>query len=187
MVELRDRLRLALEADPELRVLCEFGRKDLDGHAAVETRVGGLPHLSHAARADTGDDLVRAKPRAGCDLHEGCCRIIACPARGAGRPGKAFGRSAWRADIPVRCGRTFLSGRSTPVVPTRRRSRGDVCDEPAAAIRNFPIVNRAVFQSLGDYDFRPLLAKLRVPALVVEGARTNVPLDATREMGESRI
>jgi len=42
-----------------------------------------------------------------------------------------------------------------------------------------------VFRSLGDFDFRPMLAKLKVPVLVVEGERTNVPLDATREWAKA--
>ena len=34
--------------------------------------------------------------------------------------------------------------------------------------------------SLGNWDFRPTLDKLKVPVLVVEGADTHVPLEATR-------
>ena len=43
----------------------------------------------------------------------------------------------------------------------------------------------AVFESLGDWDFRPLLQQIKVPALVVEGEKTNVPLDATRQWAAS--
>ncbi|HZR23786.1 MAG TPA: alpha/beta hydrolase [Vicinamibacterales bacterium] len=56
-----------------------------------------------------------------------------------------------------------------------------ICGVPAAAIRNQPLVGQTGFTSLGDFDFRPLLAKLKVPVLVVEGEKTNVPLDGTRE------
>lgn len=55
------------------------------------------------------------------------------------------------------------------------------CDIPAAAIRNRPVVEAAVFGSLGNWDLRPILRQLSMPALVMEGDRTNVPLDATRE------
>lgn len=55
------------------------------------------------------------------------------------------------------------------------------CKIPPAAIRNRSIVEAATFASLGDWDFRPKLARISVPTLVVEGKRTNVPLDATRE------
>jgi hypothetical protein len=34
---------------------------------------------------------------------------------------------------------------------------------------------------ISGYDLRPKIAKLKVPALVVEGEKTNVALDATRE------
>jgi pimeloyl-ACP methyl ester carboxylesterase len=61
------------------------------------------------------------------------------------------------------------------------RTRGDECGIPAAAIRNQGTVSSSTFSSLGDWDFRPILAKLTVPVLVVEGEKTNVPLDATRE------
>jgi proline iminopeptidase len=54
-------------------------------------------------------------------------------------------------------------------------------DTPPAAIRNRQVVSRAGLASLGDWDFRPLLARLQIPALVFEGAKTNVPLNSTRE------
>jgi proline iminopeptidase len=55
------------------------------------------------------------------------------------------------------------------------------CEIPAVAIRNRSVVDDATLSSLGDWNFLPLLARLKAPALVVEGARTNVPLEATRE------
>ena len=57
----------------------------------------------------------------------------------------------------------------------------DRCDVPPASIRNGILVSRATLESLGDWDFRPQLASLRMPALVIEGAQTEVPLEATRE------
>ena len=58
----------------------------------------------------------------------------------------------------------------------------DRCNEMSpASIRNRPDVSRAGMASLGDWDFRPILARLTMPALVFEGARTNVPLSSTRE------
>jgi proline iminopeptidase len=55
------------------------------------------------------------------------------------------------------------------------------CDIPPAAFRNRAMVEAATFASLGDWDFRPILRRLRVPALVFEGRESNVSLDATRE------
>jgi len=54
------------------------------------------------------------------------------------------------------------------------------CDYPAAVIRNRQVVSQATLQSLGEWDFRPALARLRMPVLVVEGARTVVPLSSPR-------
>jgi proline iminopeptidase len=67
-------------------------------------------------------------------------------------------------------------------VPTTEKLRQAArrCEIPPAAIRNRPVVEAATVASLGEWDFRPLLARLRMPALVLEGAESNVPLDATR-------
>ena len=61
----------------------------------------------------------------------------------------------------------------------------EMCDAPAVALRNRWIVALAVFDSLGDWDFRPLLSRITVPALVVEGEKTNVPLEATRAWAQA--
>ena len=61
----------------------------------------------------------------------------------------------------------------------------EMCDVPAAAMRNASAVAAAVNHSLGGFDFRPTLAKLQMPALVVEGEKTNVPLDSTREWAKA--
>jgi pimeloyl-ACP methyl ester carboxylesterase len=67
-----------------------------------------------------------------------------------------------------------------PEAFTRERSNR-ICDAPPASLRNRFVVVSATLGSLGDWDFRPDLRRLQMPALVVEGAKTNVPLDATRE------
>ncbi|HXU08337.1 MAG TPA: hypothetical protein VN743_05020 [Blastocatellia bacterium] len=57
----------------------------------------------------------------------------------------------------------------------------DRCDVSPASIRNGIITARATLDSLGDWDFRPQLSQLKMPALVLEGAQTEVPLQATRD------
>jgi pimeloyl-ACP methyl ester carboxylesterase len=52
-------------------------------------------------------------------------------------------------------------------------------------MRNAAVVDKAVNASLGNFDFRPTLTKLKMPALVIEGEKTNVPLDSTREWAKS--
>ena len=61
----------------------------------------------------------------------------------------------------------------------------EMCDVPSAALRNVAVVNAAINSSLGDFDLHPTLAKLRIPVLVIEGEKTNVPLDSTREWAKT--
>jgi pimeloyl-ACP methyl ester carboxylesterase len=60
------------------------------------------------------------------------------------------------------------------------RMRVRYWDASPAAIRHELLASDAVYPSLGNWDFLPDLAKLQQPALVVEGADTHVPLEATR-------
>lgn len=59
------------------------------------------------------------------------------------------------------------------------------CTVPASALRHRDFVRRTMFEELGDYDLRPMLARLNVPTLVMEGERSEVPLDATRVWAET--
>ena len=52
------------------------------------------------------------------------------------------------------------------------RGRGSSCDGPAEGARNYFVVNDATFASLGDWDLRPQLARLKMPALVMEGEQS---------------
>jgi pimeloyl-ACP methyl ester carboxylesterase len=51
-------------------------------------------------------------------------------------------------------------------------------------VKNRPFVYQAALASLAEWDFRPEMKNVKVPA-VLEGAETNVPLDATREWVKS--
>jgi proline iminopeptidase len=55
------------------------------------------------------------------------------------------------------------------------------CDIPPAAFRNRAVVEAATLASLGDWDFRSVLSRLRMPALVLEGRESKLPLEPTRE------
>ena len=61
------------------------------------------------------------------------------------------------------------------------RMHGDYCAGSPAAIRHQFRAMSIVYGSLGAFDFRPGLRTLSIPTLVVEGALTRVPLDATEE------
>jgi pimeloyl-ACP methyl ester carboxylesterase len=65
-------------------------------------------------------------------------------------------------------------------VSALQRMRVGYCDGAAAAIRHETTAGDYLYPSLGDYDLTPDLAKLTQPALVVEGADTKVPLEATK-------
>jgi proline iminopeptidase len=57
----------------------------------------------------------------------------------------------------------------------------DTCGTSTAAIRNSGVVFSGVTKPLGDFDLRPVVSRIKVPVLVIEGEKTNVPLDSTRE------
>lgn len=52
--------------------------------------------------------------------------------------------------------------------------KGKNCNAPPEALRNIGTVYAATIGSLGDWDFRPLAKRLRVPVLVVEGAESQI-------------
>lgn len=54
------------------------------------------------------------------------------------------------------------------------------CEGSPAAIRHQLKAGDMAISSLGNWDFRSILAQIEIPVLVVEGADTHVPLDATR-------
>lgn len=61
------------------------------------------------------------------------------------------------------------------------RTRGNVCAYSPAALRNMNRAGSAAGTSLGAWDFRPMLATIPIPTLVIEGAESNAPLDDARE------
>lgn len=65
------------------------------------------------------------------------------------------------------------------------RKLGDYCDVPPDAPARGDVVEQATDKSLGKYDLRPLLANLKMPVLVVEGAQTPIPLEGYREWARS--
>lgn len=59
------------------------------------------------------------------------------------------------------------------------RARGDTCSYTPQAIRGAESTTEAAVKSLGHWNFESILKQINVPALVIEGEKTNVPLDAT--------
>jgi pimeloyl-ACP methyl ester carboxylesterase len=83
--------------------------------------------------------------------------------------------------IPAICAeQDRISYRIYVVHPERMHDCCSVCTASPAAIRNSARVFNAVVRSLGDFDFRHTLRRIAAPVLVIEGAKSIVPLDSTR-------
>lgn len=61
------------------------------------------------------------------------------------------------------------------------RMRGDVCDDPPAAIANTGVVSRGALGPLGDWDWREQFRHIKVPVLVVHGAQDPIPIESAAE------
>jgi proline iminopeptidase len=65
------------------------------------------------------------------------------------------------------------------------RKRGDYCAVPTSAFRTGPIAQRRTLAALDQYDITEQLEDLTMPALVIEGADTPVPLEGCRTWAAS--
>lgn len=86
-------------------------------------------------------------------------------------------RAASDEEVVALCRRLQTEGALPYVLDPARRRTLTGCDYPADVIRNRALVNRYTLESLGDWDFRTVAARIRIPTLVVEGAQSVVPLD----------
>jgi len=57
-----------------------------------------------------------------------------------------------------------------------KKKKGDYCMVSPKALRNQAITASLTLRSLGPYDLRPLLKQINQPVLILEGAKTPVPL-----------
>ncbi len=96
-------------------------------------------------------------------------------------------KAAEGAEVISACEQMFAASHRLYVqdVGHFKNTRAKACDLPAAGVKNRPFVSQAALASLGEWDFRPEMRDIKVPALVLEGAETNVPLNATREWVKS--
>lgn len=83
------------------------------------------------------------------------------------------------ADLPALCRASMEPVLRLFVTDTAHlaRTKGNVCGYPPAALRNMNVVGAASTDSLGVFDFTPLLKKIARPSLVIEGALRRVPQD----------
>jgi proline iminopeptidase len=96
-------------------------------------------------------------------------------------------RTAPDSEVPELCHELFQASHREMVVDSNhlKRSRQDPCAYPVAALRNAQFVFQSGLASLGEWDFRSAMKSVTMPALVLEGAGTNFPLDATQEWVKS--
>jgi proline iminopeptidase len=96
-------------------------------------------------------------------------------------------RTAPDSEVPELCRELFQASHREYVVDPNhlKRSRQDPCAYPVAGLRNARFVFQASLASLGEWDFRSAMKSVTMPALVLEGAATHVPLDATQEWVKS--
>ena len=66
-----------------------------------------------------------------------------------------------------------------------KRGRQDLCAYPVAGLRNAQFAFQAGVASLGQWDFRPAMKSVTMPALVLEGAGTLFAMDAMQEWAKS--
>jgi hypothetical protein len=83
--------------------------------------------------------------------------------------GRSARRTIWRKLCHEFSDLTFGLYLAGPTAQKLKQARAR-CDIPPVAIRNRLVVEAATMASLGDWDFRPLLARLEMPALVLEAA-----------------
>jgi proline iminopeptidase len=95
------------------------------------------------------------------------------------------------SDLPGLC-RQGLRASASEYQESESEARGDVCDYPAAVLRHRRLARIAALTAMGaEYDFSTALQRLAVPALVIDGERSRIPLEATRfwarHAGRSRL
>src|SRR5215475_2907695 len=69
MIQGREHLSFALEPREILSIERERIRKNFERDLAIELCIAGAVDLAHTARADLGDDLIRAETRTGSERH----------------------------------------------------------------------------------------------------------------------
>ena len=63
--------------------------------------------------------------------------------------------------------------------------KGDLCFGSREAVRRQQLVNKAVWRSLGDFDYRPAVGKVTAPVLVMHGIGDVIPVQGSRDWAKS--
>lgn len=59
--------------------------------------------------------------------------------------------------------------------------RGNLCAGPPEVVRRSLWVNRTIVQSLGEFDFRPMVRRVTAPVFIIHGAGDVVPPEGARD------
>jgi proline iminopeptidase len=63
--------------------------------------------------------------------------------------------------------------------------KGDLCNGRPEAVRRQQLVNRAIWRSLADFDYRPAVRKVTAPVLVIHGVTDSIPLQGSEDWAKS--
>jgi pimeloyl-ACP methyl ester carboxylesterase len=59
--------------------------------------------------------------------------------------------------------------------------KGELCGGSHEAVRRQQVVNKAIWRSLGHFDYRPRLANVTAPVLVIHGIADVTPVEASED------
>ncbi len=59
--------------------------------------------------------------------------------------------------------------------------RGNLCNGRPEAVRRQQLVNKAIWRSLGDFDYRQAVRKVTAPVLVIHGISDSIPVQGSRD------
>ena len=63
--------------------------------------------------------------------------------------------------------------------------RGELCNGPAETVRRQQLVNKAIWRSLGEFDYRAAVAKVTAPVLVIHGVADVIPVRGSEDWARS--
>jgi proline-specific peptidase len=94
-------------------------------------------------------------------------------------------KSATGDELVALCKERFANNYGAYVTNAESLRRAHRCDSAERIERQDSLAGARTMESLGEWDFRPALRTIKIPALVVEGSQSNVPLNSVRAWAET--
>lgn len=63
--------------------------------------------------------------------------------------------------------------------------KGDLCNGRPEGVRRQQLVNKAIWRSLGNFDYRPAVRKVAAPVLVIHGVTDVIPVQGSEDWAKS--